>query len=141
MSTNGENHAYIVRGGNAISGTLRPGGNKNAALPMLAATLLTGEPVRLHNVPGIRDVRVMISLLEDVGVKVSETADGSCEFDASGLESHEANPELAREIRASFLLAGPLLARQGRAVLPRPGGDGCPPASGSPYGTTGRRRE
>jgi UDP-N-acetylglucosamine 1-carboxyvinyltransferase len=123
MSTNGETNAYIVRGGNAISGTLRPGGNKNAALPMLAATLLAGEPVRLHNVPGIRDVRVMISLLEDVGVKVSETSDGSCEFDATGLESHEANPDLAREIRASFLLAGPLLARQGRAVLPRPGGD------------------
>jgi len=123
MSNNGTGHAYIIRGGNAISGSLRPGGNKNAALPMLAAALLTAEPVRLRNVPGIRDVRVMVSLLEHLGVTISSFDDGRYEIDAAGLESKEPDAELSGEIRASFLLAGPLLARLGKATLPRPGGD------------------
>jgi UDP-N-acetylglucosamine 1-carboxyvinyltransferase len=118
-----DGHAYVIRGGHPISGTLRPGGNKNAALPMLAATLLAGSPVRLDNVPSIRDVRVMLSLLEDLGAAVSQTGDRSFVIDPAGPVSQEANPLLSREIRASFLLAGPLLARHGRAVLPRPGGD------------------
>ncbi len=118
-----ENHAYLIRGGNPISGIVKPGGNKNAALPMLAASLLADGPVRLHNLPGIRDVEVMIELLADLGVTVSRLDNGGVQFEAGDLDRFHANPSLARQIRASFLLAGPLLARWGRAELPRPGGD------------------
>jgi UDP-N-acetylglucosamine 1-carboxyvinyltransferase len=90
---------------------------------MIAATLLGGGPVELRNVPAIRDVRVMIELVEDLGASVEETEPGCWRFDASDLAGFEVHPQLAREVRASFLLAGPLLARHRRAVLPRPGGD------------------
>ncbi len=123
MIPNDEHHAYIIRGGRPIHGTLIPGGNKNAALPMLAATLLADGPVELSNVPQIRDVAVMLQILARLGARIEETGPGSWRIDCSNLTDHEAPPELACEIRASFLLAGPLLARHGRAVLPRPGGD------------------
>jgi UDP-N-acetylglucosamine 1-carboxyvinyltransferase len=123
MIPDDENHAYVIRGGRPIHGTLVPGGNKNAALPMLAATLLADGPVELANVPRIRDVAVMLELLASLGSAIEETAPGSWRIDSSALSAHEAPAHLAREIRASFLLAGPLLARYGRAVLPRPGGD------------------
>ncbi len=115
--------AYVIRGGTPISGTLKPGGNKNAALPMLAATLLGGEPVTLTNVPNIRDVRIMLELLREMGATITDGGTGSWTFDASTVNNRVVNPALATEIRASFLLAGPLLTRWGRAVLPRPGGD------------------
>jgi len=118
-----ENSAYIIRGGRPIHGTLVPGGNKNAALPMLAATLLADGPVKLANVPQIRDVMVMLELLASLGATVEELAPLNWRIDSSLVAIFEAPAALACEIRASFLLAGPLLARHGRAELPRPGGD------------------
>ncbi len=118
-----EHFAYVIRGGRPIHGTLVPGGNKNAALPMLAATLLADGPVELANVPQIRDVTVMLELLSSLGAEVDETAPSTWRVDGATVETNEVPASLACEIRASFLLAGPLLARQGRAVLPRPGGD------------------
>ncbi len=116
-------HVYRIRGGTPIAGEIEPRGNKNAALPLLAATLLTAESVCLSNVPDIRDVRAMLGLLEGLGASVRSAGDHAWEIEASTLGDPAPVPELAREIRASFLLAGPLLARTGRAVLPRPGGD------------------
>ncbi len=113
--------AYRITGGNPISGTLRPGGNKNAALPLLAATLLAGAPVTIHNLPHIRDVEVMLELLAALGAHLSRSG-RSLVVDPAGVTSPEVPAALAQRIRASFLLAGPLLARLGRAVLPRPGG-------------------
>ena len=118
-----EHFAYVVRGGRPIQGRLIPGGNKNAALPMLAATLLAEGPVELANVPQIRDVAMMIELLAELGAKVEETAPSAWTIDASAAGPKPVPAHLACEIRASFLLAGPLVARHGRAELPRPGGD------------------
>jgi UDP-N-acetylglucosamine 1-carboxyvinyltransferase len=118
-----DSSTYVIRGGNPISGTLKPGGNKNAALPMLAATLLTDRPVRLTNVPQIRDVEVMADLLAALGSSVSRFDESGLELQAKDIERHDVDPELARQIRASFLIAGPMLGRRGTAVLPRPGGD------------------
>ncbi|MEN8163359.1 MAG: UDP-N-acetylglucosamine 1-carboxyvinyltransferase, partial [Acidobacteriota bacterium] len=118
-----DNATYIVRGGNPISGTLKPGGNKNAALPMLAATLLGGQTTSLENVPDIRDVRVMFDLLAELGATVTTRGPGRWSVDPSTVSTQTLTSSLAGDIRASFLLAGPLLGRWGRAVLPRPGGD------------------
>lgn len=115
-------HAYRITGGNPISGTLTPGGNKNAALPVLAATLLAGGRVTVHNLPRIRDVEVMLELLADLGADL-ERSGRTVTVDPAGVTSGEVSPALAGRIRASFLLAGPLLGRLRRAVLPRPGGD------------------
>ncbi|MFQ5529980.1 MAG: UDP-N-acetylglucosamine 1-carboxyvinyltransferase, partial [Gemmatimonadota bacterium] len=101
----------------------RPAGNKNGALPILAGSLLASEPVTLDNVPEIRDVRTMIQLLESVGATVQRLAAGRYLIDPSGLEGRSLDAELASRIRASILLAGPLLARFGEVVLPPPGGD------------------
>jgi len=114
---------YVIRGGRPINGTLVPGGNKNAALPMLAATLLTEGTVELSNVPQIRDAGVMLELLSKLGAGVDETAPLAWRIDGSTVVSRPVPERLASEIRASFLLAGPLLARFGSAELPRPGGD------------------
>ena len=115
--------AYVIRGGRPIHGTLVPGGNKNAALPMLAATLLAEGTVELTNVPQIRDAGVMLELLSELGAGVEETAPSAWRIDGSTVVSRPVPERLACEIRASFLLAGPLLARFGSAELPRPGGD------------------
>jgi UDP-N-acetylglucosamine 1-carboxyvinyltransferase len=114
---------YVIRGGRPIHGTLVPGGNKNAALPMLAATLLAEGCVELSNVPQIRDAAVMLELLSELGAGVEETARSEWRIDGSTVVSRPVPGRLACEIRASFLLAGPLLARFGSAELPRPGGD------------------
>jgi UDP-N-acetylglucosamine 1-carboxyvinyltransferase len=118
-----EAHAYVVNGGNPIQGEIVPGGNKNAALPLLASTLLTAEPVRLDNLPAIRDVQVMLDLVGRLGCTVQALGPRSFELCAGGPLAEAPDPGLTRQIRASFLLAGPLLARCGRAVMPRPGGD------------------
>jgi UDP-N-acetylglucosamine 1-carboxyvinyltransferase len=115
--------AYVIQGGRPLSGTIRPRGNKNAALPMLAASLLTRERVVIDNVPEIRDVQVMRCLVENVGARVRRLDGTAWEIVADGPLSPEPDPGLCAQIRASFLLAGPLLARIGQAVLPRPGGD------------------
>jgi UDP-N-acetylglucosamine 1-carboxyvinyltransferase len=114
---------FVIEGGVPLSGTIEPAGNKNAALPLLACALLTEQPVVLHNVPRIRDVEAMLALLDDLGVKVDWQGDNTVALDASGVAGTEVDAGLAERIRASFLTAGPLLARFGSAVMPPPGGD------------------
>ena len=114
---------FVIEGGQPLSGTLVPAGNKNAALPVLAATLLTEEEVVLRNIPRIRDVEAMLDLLRGLGVTVDWGDDNSVALCAAEVTSTEVDPALSERIRASFLLAGPLLARFGRADMPPPGGD------------------
>jgi UDP-N-acetylglucosamine 1-carboxyvinyltransferase len=113
----------VIEGGVPLSGTVVPAGNKNAALPLLAACLLTDEQVVLHNVPHIRDTEALIALLEDLGVKVERREGNTLALQADAVTKTEVDPDLAEKIRASFLVAGPLLARFGEALLPPPGGD------------------
>jgi UDP-N-acetylglucosamine 1-carboxyvinyltransferase len=113
---------FIIRGGRRLTGTLTPGGNKNAVLPMLAASVLTEEAITLENVPLIDDVRIMLELLADLGVSV-EREEHRVRLCAAGLRRNHLSPELCRRVRSSILLAGPLVARLGRVVLPPPGGD------------------
>jgi len=115
--------SFIVEGGRGLRGHVRPAGNKNAALPMLAAVLLTDEPVRLTNLPDIRDVHTMLELLGALGVGFEWTGRGALTLQAAEVRSAALEPELAARIRASILLAGPMLARSGQLRLPPPGGD------------------
>src|SRR3954451_18794736 len=115
--------SFVIEGGQPLSGRVRAAGNKNGALPVLAACLLTNEPVTLSNVPRIRDVDSMIALIAALGAEAEWTGDNEVRVHAAELATHELDGELARRIRASFLLAGPLLARLGRASVPPPGGD------------------
>jgi UDP-N-acetylglucosamine 1-carboxyvinyltransferase len=116
---------FVIEGGVPLSGTVTPAGNKNAALPLLAACLLTEEEVVLRNVPRIRDVDAMIGLLEDLGAGVEWRGDNEVSVDAAAVgDSHTApDRDLSERIRASFLLAGPLRARHGHVEMPPPGGD------------------
>jgi UDP-N-acetylglucosamine 1-carboxyvinyltransferase len=114
---------FVIQGGHALNGIVIPSGNKNAALPMLAACLLTDEPVVLHNVPRIRDVGTMVELLQTIGVDVQKEGDGTLALHACDVRPAEFEPVLFRHIRGSILLAGPMVARFGRVELPRPGGD------------------
>jgi len=115
---------FIIRGGKPLSGTMRPSGNKNAALPLMASCLLTEEPVVLHNLPDITDIRTMRHLLESLGVKIRQIGDSSSyELHAREVHPSDLDPDICRQIRASILLAGPMLARSGGLVLPPPGGD------------------
>ena len=114
---------FVIEGGQPLGGRVRAAGNKNGALPVLAACLLTSEPVVLSNVPRIRDVETMIALISALGADVEWTGQNEVRVHAADVSSYELDPELARQIRASFLLAGPLLARLGRASVPPPGGD------------------
>ena len=113
----------VIEGGVPLSGTFVPAGNKNGALPILAACLLTEDEVVLRNVPRINDVDAMTMLLEGLGARVEWVGPSEVAIDASAVESQEVHRELADRIRASFLLAGPLLARFGHALLSPPGGD------------------
>jgi len=123
MAVRTASDAFMIEGGSPLGGRIRATGNKNGALPILAATLLADEPVTLSNVPRIRDVETMMELLQRLGAGAEWTGSNEVRVDASGLSSHEIDPGLAERIRASFLLAGPLLARRGRASVPPPGGD------------------
>ncbi|MCI0435915.1 MAG: hypothetical protein L0271_20065 [Gemmatimonadetes bacterium] len=114
---------FVVEGGRPLKGTIRPAGNKNAALPIIAATLLTDEEVVLENIPEIKDVRTLMELLTQLGAEVSWIGPNCVRIRAAGLQATEIKPEMAARIRASILLAGPMLARVGRMVLPPPGGD------------------
>ncbi len=114
---------FVIEGGVPLSGSITPSGNKNEALPLLAAALMVPGPVVLENLPRIRDVETLLALLASLGARVDHTGDHEVTIDATRLEEHHPNPRLASAIRGSFLLAAPLLARFGRAVLPRPGGD------------------
>lgn len=114
---------FRITGGAELSGTFTPAGNKNAALPILAACLLTRETVRLENVPDILDVRTLISILESLGVTAQWVAPNTIELCAGTADGGRLDPDLARQIRGSVLLAGPMLARFGMVELPEPGGD------------------
>ncbi|MGQ0561508.1 MAG: UDP-N-acetylglucosamine 1-carboxyvinyltransferase [Gemmatimonadota bacterium] len=114
---------FIVEGGRPLNGTIRPAGNKNAALPCIAATLLTEEEVILENVPAIRDVKTLLNLLGTLGATVKWLDDNTVSVRAGELRANEVEVEAAAKIRASILLAGPMLARVGRMLLPPPGGD------------------
>jgi len=115
---------FQIKGGNPLKGTVIPGGNKNAALPILAACLLTPEPVILRNVPEISDVISMRKLLSSLGVSFEELDDPkSIRIQARDIRPSELDPDLCRNIRASILLAGPMIARFNELVLPPPGGD------------------
>ncbi|MFQ3620754.1 MAG: UDP-N-acetylglucosamine 1-carboxyvinyltransferase [Spirochaetales bacterium] len=114
---------YCIEGNVSLKGKIRASGNKNAALPCISAALLTDEPVRLRNVPDIEDVNVMLSILSSVGVQVRRIEKNILELHTQDIKSYEISPELTKKIRASVLVAGPLLARVGKVVLPPPGGD------------------
>lgn len=120
---------FVIQGGVPLSGEIVAAGNKNAALPLLAACLLTEEDVVLRNIPRIRDVEAQIGLLETMGVEIEWLGPGDLRLRAATLGDHFVDENLAARIRASFLLAGPLLARFGEVRMPPPGGD-----------TIGRRR-
>lgn len=114
---------FIVSGGHELSGRIRPAGNKNAALPVLAATLMSSEPVTIGNVPRIRDVATLLEIMESLGASVAWTGPGTVQVNAANVRAGNLDPELSLRIRASILLAGPLLARFGTLSLPPPGGD------------------
>jgi UDP-N-acetylglucosamine 1-carboxyvinyltransferase len=114
---------FVIEGGQPLSGTITPAGNKNAALPLLAACLLTTEPVTLRNVPRIRDVEAMRQLICDLGASVEELDTHTWRIHTREVSKARLDPDLCRRIRASMLLAGPMLARHGEIELPPPGGD------------------
>src|SRR5918999_6056091 len=114
---------FVVEGGHTLSGSIRPSGNKNAALPIVAAALLTDRPVTLTNVPRIRDVEALVELIRSAGVSADWTARNSLAIHAQSLRSADLDPRLCASIRASILLAAPMIARCGAVTLPPPGGD------------------
>jgi len=120
---------FVIQGGAPLSGEIVAAGNKNAALPILAACLLTEEDLVLRNVPRIRDVEAQVAILDKLGVEVEWSGDNDLRLRAADVGSTAVDEDLAARIRASFLLAGPLLARYGEVTMPPPGGD-----------TIGRRR-
>src|SRR6185437_13341883 len=114
---------FVIEGGAPLSGTMVPAGNKNGALPILASCVLTDEEVIVRNVPHIRDVDAMLEILRELGVEVAWRGPNEVALCAANVNAVEIDRDLAEQIRASFLLAGPLLARFHRAVMPPPGGD------------------
>ena len=116
-------HKYLIEGGFPVKGRIKASGNKNAALPCIAATVLAGAPVVLRNVPAIEDVQVMLDVLRHLGASVEGLGPNAWRIDPASLDRHDVPPEDARKVRASILFAGPLLARFGKVDLPPPGGD------------------
>ena len=114
---------FVIEGRRPLSGTIRASGNKNAALALLPACLLTEEPVTLHNLPDIQDVGTALAILEDLGVEVERLRTGSWRLHAGTIGKTELDSDLAGRIRASLLFSGPLLGRAGEITLPLPGGD------------------
>ena len=114
---------FVIEGGVPLRGEITPSGNKNAALPLLAACLLTDEPVVLHNIPQIRDIFAMRKLIESIGAQVDEVDANTWRITTRELTASNLDPDLCRRIRASILIAGPILARAGAVRLPPPGGD------------------
>jgi UDP-N-acetylglucosamine 1-carboxyvinyltransferase len=114
---------FIIQGGHPLHGEVTPSGNKNAALPLLAACVLTDQPVILHNIPQIRDVLNMRALLESLGVEFEDLNSHTWRIQAREIRPTDLDPDLCNTIRTSLLLAGPMLARAGGMILPPPGGD------------------
>jgi UDP-N-acetylglucosamine 1-carboxyvinyltransferase len=117
------NVQYVVDGGSRLSGSVRPAGNKNAALPILCAALLTREPVTLENVPRIRDMETLVDLVRTVGAEIAWTGEHTLRVHARDVRAASLDPVMCARIRASILLAAPLLARCGEITLAPPGGD------------------
>ena len=115
--------SYIVEGGHSLSGSITPAGNKNSALPAIAATVMASEPVTLQNIPRIGDVVTLLEIVSSLGADVRWDDENAVTIDASSVSSGTVDRALSERIRASLLLAGPLLARFGRVDLPPPGGD------------------
>jgi UDP-N-acetylglucosamine 1-carboxyvinyltransferase len=115
--------SFLIEGGQPLHGRVTAAGNKNGALPILAACLLTSEPVVLRNIPRIRDVDTMLALLADVGADVEWTGENEVRVHAAEIRKSELDRELCSQMRASFLLVGPLLVRTGSAIVAPPGGD------------------
>ncbi len=116
-------YKYVMEGGYPVKGRIRASGNKNAALPCIAATVIAGAPVTLRNIPEIEDVLVMFDVLAWLGATVERIALHEWRIDSSGISRQDVPEAEAKKVRASILFAGPLLARFGKAVLPPPGGD------------------
>jgi UDP-N-acetylglucosamine 1-carboxyvinyltransferase len=114
---------FVIEGGHTLSGTVKVSGNKNAALKLLPACLLTDQPVVLHNIPHIQDVIFTLDLLADLGAEVTDLGGGSWRIHAAHVRKIELDSTLAGKIRASFVFSGPMLARMGQVTLPMPGGD------------------
>src|SRR3569832_1187293 len=114
---------YIIEGGHRLKGAIEPQGNKNAALPIIAAALLTEHPVTLSNVPRIRDTETLVELIRSVGASADWTERNKLEIHAKSIRPSDLDPELCRKIRASIQHTRPLLARCGEITLPPPGGD------------------
>lgn len=114
---------FVIEGGHPLSGTLRPSGSKNEALPCLAATLLSDEEITLRNVPRIRDVEVMLDVIEDLGGRFEWTDEDTVIVCCKGITTTELDVELCSKIRSSILFAGAMLGRAGKCILPPPGGD------------------
>src|SRR4030095_12232871 len=114
---------FVIEGGVTLNGEVTPAGNKNAALPLIAACLLTDEPIILRNLPPIKDVSVMRRLVESLGAQVEDLDDTSWRITARDVRPADLAPDLCRSIRASILLAGPLCARVDEFKIPPPGGD------------------
>lgn len=115
--------SLTIEGGRTLRGTITAGGNKNAALKLIPACLLTDQPVVLHNIPDIDDVRTALAIMRDLGAEVTKLGSGSWRIHAVNIEKYEIDSHLAGKIRASFVFSGPMLARMGRLTLPAPGGD------------------
>src|SRR4051794_8309971 len=114
---------FVVEGGRSLNGSIRPSGNKNAALPIVAAALISPNPVHLRNVPRIRDIETLVELIRSVGASMEWVGRNELDVHARDLRPADLNPTLCAKIRASILLAAPLLARCGQVTLPPPGGD------------------
>ena len=114
---------FIVEGGHRLSGSITPSGNKNAALPIVAATLLTDEPVTLQNVPRIRDIETLVELVRSIGPEIEWEGRNTLQVHAKDVRPAALDRTLSAKIRGSILLAGPLVGRCGRITLPPPGGD------------------
>ena len=114
---------FIIEGGHQLNGTVTVSGNKNAALKLLPACLLTDEPIILHNIPDIHDVRSTITIMQDLGIEMQDLGEGSWRIHALNVNKTELDPALASKTRASFVFSGPMLARLGQVTLPLPGGD------------------
>jgi len=113
---------FIIQGGNPLSGLVEIGGSKNAALPILAATLLSETPSIIRNIPDLLDVNTMILVLQSLGVRIEKIAKGAYQIFPDSLIKSDAPYELIRKMRASFLVTGPLITRLRRAQVPLPGG-------------------